>query len=117
MTDVQRRLARLEAQMNRQADRLVWADVHAAEARQRARVCLALGKRLGVDASDPRMVDARMWLTGDDPAQVAQDAELVARWSRQQGIPADTGEVRQRVTERLEVMARRLVSAPHKGIP
>ena len=60
-----------------------------------------------MDPRDPRMVEALTWLVGDDPARVSQDAEIITRWRYQQGLPADTGNVRQRVTARIDTMARR----------
>ena len=111
MTNDERRLACLEARLTVH-DGVAWADVHAALMRQQARARLAIGKRLDVDPRDPRMVEALTWLVGDDPARVAQDADIITRWRHQQGIPADTGEARQRVTERLDAMARRLQACP-----
>ena len=91
-------------------DRMAWADVHHALQRQQARVRLTLCQRLDMDPHDARVVGALTWLIGDDPTRKSQDREIIARWRRQQGIHADTAAVRQRFTERIEVMARRLQS-------
>ena len=108
MSHLERRLSRLEAQRDVGDDGVAWADVHHALQRQTVRARLTICQRLGVDPRDPRMVEAITWLVGDDPACIAQDADIIARWRHQQGIPADRGDVRQRVTERLDEMARRL---------
>jgi hypothetical protein len=107
MRHLARRLARLETHVDRHEDRLPWAEVHAALSRQQARVRLALCQRLGVDAGDPRVVEAMTWLVGDDPVRVAQDAEILARWRRVHGRREAPEEVRQRLAQRLEAMARR----------
>ena len=111
MSDLARRLACVEAQMHQKADRLAWATVHAALSRQAARARLAIGHRLGMDARDPRLVDAMALLMGDEAAQVAQDMEMIARWHRQQGIPDESRGARERLAQRLDEMARRLASA------
>jgi len=108
MPDIERRLTRLAMHLTRDEDRLAWADVHNALARQQARARLAVCRRLDVDPHDSRVMDAMSWLGGDDPARVAQDVETIARWRRQQDIPAEAGEARQRLAERLDEMARRL---------
>ena len=110
MSDLARRLARVEAQMTQQADRLAWAAVHAARSRQGARARLAIGHRLGMDANDPRLVDAVTLLAGDTPAQADYDAETIARGRGQHGIPDESGGARERLAKRLEDMACRLAA-------
>jgi hypothetical protein len=61
-----------------------------------------------VDASDSRVAEAIMRLAGDDEARIARDAEIMARWQRQQGMTIDLAEIRQRFARRLEAMACRL---------
>jgi hypothetical protein len=108
MGNLERRLMQLETRMTSDADHVPWADVYAATRRQQARALLALAKRLGMDADDLRLREAMSWLQGDDPLRVRQDAEMVARWHRQQGITVDTAGARQRITARLALMARRM---------
>jgi hypothetical protein len=108
MTNAERRLTRLEAHMDVDDHGMAWADVHHALQRQQARAVLTLCQRLDVDPRDPRVVEAVTWLIGDDPTRESQDREIIARWRRQQGIHADTGDVRQRFTERIDTMASRL---------
>jgi hypothetical protein len=115
MTNAERRLTRLEAHMDVDDHGMAWADVHHALQRQQARALLTLCQRLDVDPHDPRVVEALMWLVGDEPTRVRQDEEIIARWQRQQGITADTGGVRQRLTERLDEMARRATAQPSYG--
>jgi hypothetical protein len=117
MANLARRLTRVETRLTCADTRLPWAEVHDALARQQARARLTLCQRLGVDANDPRVAEARSLLAGDDAARRARDAELIARWRRQQGLTEDLAEIRPRVTKRLEAMARRLGSAPHTGMP
>jgi predicted glycoside hydrolase/deacetylase ChbG (UPF0249 family) len=112
MMNHERRLTRLEAQRDVDTDCVAWADVHAAMMRQQARARLAIGQHLDLDPGNPCLVDALMWLSGDNPARIAQDVEITARWQRQHGIRADTGDVRQRFTERLDAMTRRLQACP-----
>jgi hypothetical protein len=107
MAHLARRLTRLETHLSRADAGLPWADVHDALARQQARARLTLCRRLGVDSRDPRLVDAVTLLLGDDEARSAHDAELIARWRRVHGLDDDPGEVRQRLAQRLEAMARR----------
>ena len=99
MAEIERRLTRLETQLAPDEARLVWADMHNALAWLQARARLAVCHRLDVDARDPRVIDAMSWLGGDDPALVTQDVETIARWRRQQGIPAEAGEARQRLAK------------------
>ena len=108
MTHHERRLRTVEARLTVHENGVAWADVHLALMRQQARARLTICQRLDVDPNDPRVMDAMTWLVGDDPLRVSQDMETIAQWRRAQGIPADTGEARQRVTTRLEAMARRL---------
>ena len=110
MTPLARRLARLEAHQRREEARLPWAEVHAARARQQARLRLKLGRLLQMDDRHPWVMEAMARLVGDDPARVAQDAELVAGWSRQQGREGSAeapGAARQRLAQRLDSMGRR----------
>jgi hypothetical protein len=117
MRHLARRLARVEAHVDRHEDRLPWADVHDALARQQARVRIKLCQYLGVAASDRRVAEAISLLAGDDEARIAQDAEVMARWRRQQGITVDLAESRQRVTTRLNALADRLQAARSHPIP
>jgi hypothetical protein len=107
MGNLARRLSHLETRLAPPEDRLAWVDVQAAMTRQQARARVRLCQRLGVDASDPRVAEAIARLAGDDEARSAQDAELIARWRRVHGLRADAGEVRRRLAQRLEAMARR----------
>ena len=81
--------------------------MHQALARQQARARLTLCQCLDVDPRDARLMDAMTWLVGDDPLRVAQDVDTIARWHRAQGLPEDTGDIRQRLAQRLEAIARR----------
>jgi hypothetical protein len=108
MTNYEQRLTILEVHLDGHENSVAWADVHHALQRQTARARLTLCQRLDVDPRDPRVVEAVTWLIGDDPTRESQDREIIARWRRQQGIHADTGDVRQRFTERIDAMASRL---------
>jgi hypothetical protein len=103
MTDVQRRLQRLEAHDTR----LAWADVHTALMRHQARARLAICRRLGIDDGDTRLVDAMDGLQGDTPDLARQDGETVAHWQRRHGVTIDRQGARRRITARLDAMARR----------
>ncbi len=107
MTNLQYRLSQLKMRLTRDDALRARADVHDALVRQGARARLKICQRLGVDASDPRVVEAVTRLAGDDAARSAHDAELIARWRRAQGIVEDAGEIRERLAQRLEAMARR----------
>ena len=58
MTNYERRLTRLETQMDVHENGMAWADVHHALQRQTARARLTLCQRLDVDPRDPRVVEA-----------------------------------------------------------
>jgi hypothetical protein len=106
---LKRRLATLEAQMAPHArHQVTWAEMHAAVQRQQARVRLKVCRRLGVEAMDPRVMRVEAQLVPDSPEQRAQDEETLDRWRQQQGRPPDHGEIRERIVQRLETMARRL---------
>jgi hypothetical protein len=117
MGTLQRRLTRLERALDRRTDSLPWADVSHALVRQQARARLKLCQCLGVDAGDRRVVEAISLLAGDDEALIAQDAEIIARWQRQQGLTIDLAEIRQRLARRLEAMARRLQACRSSSPP
>jgi hypothetical protein len=108
MANLKRRLSQMEMRLTPAEDRLAWLDVHDAVARQQARARLTLCRRLGVDTRDPRVVEAVTRLAGDDEARIAEDAEIIARWQRQQGMTIDLAEIRQRLAKRLDAMACRL---------
>jgi hypothetical protein len=85
-----------------------WTAVHLTLQRVQSRARLQMCAHLGIDATDPRVLDATACLTEDTPAQRAQDIETLARWRQQQGIPDDSPGARARLTARLETMARRI---------
>jgi hypothetical protein len=93
--------ARLEAQ------ELSWPAFLAAERRMRARVRLAIGRRLEMPDTHPSMADALTVLAGEIPEQAARDAALVSRWCHAHGIVVETTGARAWVDERLEQMAAR----------
>ena len=107
MGDLERRLASLETALACDEAVLAWAEVHNAQRRQAARAWLVLGARLGMDASDPRLLEANALLVGDTPARRAADDDLATRWDRQQGIAKGPGTARERWAQRLAMMARR----------
>ena len=112
---LERRIARLEAQ-NDSAPSVVDAWQQAfldAIARRQARVRLRMAARLpGVEADHPAVVDARERLAGDSAAQAAEDETTIATWDAAHPWPEHDG-VRERLTARLELIARRLQD--HEG--
>jgi hypothetical protein len=109
MSDLEQRLTRLETALTGDEAVLAWAEVHEAQRRQAARVRRRLGQRLGqrlgLEPSDPWIVEATARLVGDDPARRAADEALIARWDRAQGITEAAGAARQRIVQRLAMMA------------
>jgi hypothetical protein len=88
--------------------KLSWPAVDAAEDRMRARVHLKMARLLGAVDTDPGMPQILATLADDAPAQAAHDAALVRRWRQAQGIVVDASGARERVMQRLEVMAARM---------
>jgi hypothetical protein len=86
---------------------LSWETFLAAERRMRARVRLAIGRRLEMPDTHPSMADAIRVLSGETPEQAARDAALVSRWCHAHGIVVETTGARAWVAERLEQMAER----------
>jgi hypothetical protein len=111
MANLQRRLTQLEARLTRDHGPLAWGDVCDAYARVAARASVKICRRLGIDASDPRVAEEMSRLVGDDEARIARDQALLARWRDQQGLPIDGEGARQRLAARLDAMARRLQDA------
>ncbi len=101
------RLTRLETSLTNDAAGLAWVEVHAAQRRQAARVRLVLGSRLGLETSHPYLTEARAWLGGDDLARRAADEALLAQWGRAHGMAKEPGTARERILQRLNMMARR----------
>jgi hypothetical protein len=108
MASFKDRLARLETSLTAADDPQPWAEVDAAQRRQTARVRLRLGRRLGLEASDPLMVEALTWLADDDPVRMAEDDGLIARWHHARGMTEHVRGARERLMQRLNEMARRL---------
>jgi hypothetical protein len=115
MRSVERRIEKLEAQRDRENERIRWPAVHAASQRQTARVRMKICRLLDTDETDPRFMHAAALLVDDSPALVALDAATVHRWHRQQGILPDHGGVRQRLMQSLEAVARRLKESDRRG--
>ena len=107
MASLQRRLERLEAAIAQQ-DTPAWLEVDAALTRQTARVRLVVGERLGTAADHFAMVDARKTLGEDTPEREAADLETINRWRRVHRIPEPPGDVRQRLLEKIDAIARRV---------
>ena len=107
MANFQRRLARLEAARAHQ-DTPAWPAVDAALRRQTARVRLVVGERLGTAADHFAMVDARKTLGEDTPEREAADLETINRWRRVHRTPEPPGDVRQRLLEKIDAIARRV---------
>jgi hypothetical protein len=105
MSSLVHRLARLEAAAAQEAkSRQVWDAWHVAYQRAQARARLKLCTHLGIEATDPRRIEAAACLGDDRPAQQAQDAALLARSDGRHDAP---GAIRARLARRLEDMARR----------
>jgi hypothetical protein len=108
MASLDARLTRLEKALGPAHDPQPWAEVDAAQRRQAARVRQRLGERLGLAASDPWIVEAMTWLADETPARRAADDELSARWHHAHGMAAHARGARDRLMQRLNMMARRL---------
>jgi hypothetical protein len=107
VANLQRRLERLEA-ASAQQDTPAWPEVDAALRRQTARVRLVVGERLGTAADHYAMVDARETLGEDTPEQEAADLELISRWRCVHRTAEVPGDVRQRLREKIDAIARRV---------
>jgi hypothetical protein len=105
---LERRLDALERQHNRSEDPQAWADVQAASQCCTARVRLKVCRLLTVEATDPRVLEAAAVLVDETPERITQDEETITHWRRQLGIPWDAGAVRERMTERLDTITRRV---------
>jgi hypothetical protein len=105
---LERRLAALEKQHDRSEAPQAWAAVHAASQRCTARVRLKVCHLLTVEATDPRVIEAAALLVDETPERMAQDEETITHWRRQQAFPWDAGAVRERMTERLDAITRRV---------
>jgi hypothetical protein len=107
MNHLEKRLTRLEHVLPR------WPpSVEAAKQRCLARVHLRIGEALG-KMDDPLVVKAQTLLTDDTPAQRAQDLDTLQRWSRAHPeLARGTEEARDRISAKLEAMARRVEAEP-----
>ena len=76
-----------------------WAQVHAARERYTARVRRKLARLLGVEATATDVDEC--------PRQIQEDEQILARWRQSQGLTEDPGDVRGRIVQRLDDMARR----------
>ena len=107
MANLRRRLERLEAAQARQ-DTPAWPEVDAALRRQTARVRLVVGERLGTETDHYAMVHVQEILRDDTPEREASDRELIGRWRRVHRTPEPPGDVRQRLLEKIDAIARRV---------
>jgi len=105
---VERRLAALEKQHDRSGDPQAWAAVQAASQRCTARARLKVCRLLNVEVTDPRVLKAAALLVDETPERITQDEETITHWRRQLGIPWDAGAVRERMTECLDTITRRV---------
>jgi hypothetical protein len=108
MRNPRRRLERLEARI-----RGVWpADVQAAKVRALARLRLKISVALD-RGGDPTFQADAVLLADNTLEQAAADTEILRHWARQHPVtlyPEDG--VRERITAKLEEMARRLEAQP-----
>jgi hypothetical protein len=88
-----------------------WPAIHAAERRMRARVRRVIGRRLEVPETHPGMAEALAVLAEETPEQTARDEALMRRWCQAHSIVVDATGARERVMQRLEIMAARQQAA------
>jgi hypothetical protein len=112
MNHLEKRLQRLEQVLPR------WpASVEAAKQRCLARVHLRIGETLG-KADDPLVVKARGTLIDDTPEQREQDRETLRQWSRAHpDLSRGSEGARDRMSARLDELARRMEAHDHEPIP
>jgi hypothetical protein len=112
MNHLEKRLQRLEQVLPR------WpASVEAAQQRCLARVHLRIGEALG-KPDDPFVVKARATLIDNAPEQRQQDLETLQRWSRAHAELSRGSEgARDRISARLDELARRMQAHDHEPIP
>jgi hypothetical protein len=112
MSRYQKRLQRLEAALPR------WpASVEQAKQRCLARVHLRIGEALG-RMDEPLVLKAQALLTDDTPEQRVQDLDTLQRWSRAHPELSRGSEgARDRISARLDELARRMEAHDHEPIP
>jgi hypothetical protein len=115
MTNLQRRMESLEEAMDRRDAQVAWPEVGAALRRQQARVRLKVCRRLGLDPDDCCVREAAALLIDDTAELTAQDAAMVQRWCRQEGIVTEHRGVRQRLMQKFDAIARRLKGPDRRG--
>ena len=115
MANLRRRIESLEQAMDRRDAQVAWPEVGAALRRQRARVRLKVCRRLGLDPDDFRVREAAALLIDNTAALTAQDAAIVRRWCRQEGLVTEHRGVRQRLMQKFDAIARRLKGPDRRG--